>query len=247
MSADGAIPARRRHDHDAILDRWQAGESSYAISRGFSVMPETIRAIVVRARMRGDPRAIEHLSTDSREWPPERVETLKQLWAEGLSASAIAKQIGGTRNAIIGKVHRLNLPRRKPAAPRPPRVKREKPPRTNRDARRDRRLAGVWRWAHPADKIKTVTIPAARTDIPLPVSLGIPLLALRDEQCRYPDGGPRDPAVTFCGHPVFEVRSGDRLIARRPYCEAHCALAYVPAESHSKGRDERTAAYFGSL
>jgi GcrA cell cycle regulator len=232
MSADGSIPARRRHDHDAILDRWQAGESSYAISRAFDTSPGTIREIAATARKRGDARATKRQLGDVREWPPERVETLKRLWAEGLSAGEIASQIGDgiTRSAVLGKLHRLNQSgQKKLARPRPPRVRRAKPPRTNGDAQRDRRFAGVRRRARTADKIKPPTIPAARTDIPLPVSLGIPLLALRDEQCRYPDGGPLDPAVTFCGHPVFEVRSGDWLIARRPYCEAHCALAYVPA------------------
>ena len=43
-------------------------------------------------------------------WTDERVELLKQLWSEGLSASQIARQLGGvTRNAVIGKVHRLGL------------------------------------------------------------------------------------------------------------------------------------------
>ena len=43
-------------------------------------------------------------------WTDERVELLKKLWSDGLSASQIAAQLGGvTRNAVIGKVHRLNL------------------------------------------------------------------------------------------------------------------------------------------
>src|SRR4051812_31987684 len=46
-------------------------------------------------------------------WTDERVERLTKLWAEGLSASQIAAQLGGvSRNAVIGKVHRLNLPGR---------------------------------------------------------------------------------------------------------------------------------------
>ncbi len=58
-------------------------------------------------------------------WTDERVETLKRMWAEGLSASQIAKDLGGvTRNAVIGKVHRLGLSNRDaaveaPAAPDP--------------------------------------------------------------------------------------------------------------------------------
>lgn len=51
-------------------------------------------------------------------WTDERVEKLKQMWTEGKSASAIAKELGGvTRNAVIGKVHRLGLSNRAGAAP----------------------------------------------------------------------------------------------------------------------------------
>lgn len=56
-------------------------------------------------------------------WTDERVETLKRMWGEGQSASAIAKELGGvTRNAVIGKVHRLGLSNRSEeaeAAPAP--------------------------------------------------------------------------------------------------------------------------------
>src|ERR1700751_5457955 len=57
-------------------------------------------------------------------WTDERVETLKKLWTDGLSASQIAAELGGiTRNAVIGKVHRLGLSGRakspSSSAPRP--------------------------------------------------------------------------------------------------------------------------------
>ena len=60
-------------------------------------------------------------------WNDERVELLKRLWAEGLSASQIASRLGGvTRNAVIGKVHRLGLSGRatssRSSSPRPRRV-----------------------------------------------------------------------------------------------------------------------------
>ena len=55
-------------------------------------------------------------------WTDERVELLKKLWADGLSASQIAAELGGiTRNAVIGKVHRLGSfrPGQKPLVERP--------------------------------------------------------------------------------------------------------------------------------
>ena len=57
-------------------------------------------------------------------WTPERVDSLVRLWSDGLSARQIAEKLGGvTRNAVIGKAHRLNLQRGAPTpepAPEPP-------------------------------------------------------------------------------------------------------------------------------
>ena len=57
------------------------------------------------------------------DWSKERIVELKQLWAEGLSSGQIAKKMGGlSRNAILGKVHRLGLPTRERSyAPTKPR------------------------------------------------------------------------------------------------------------------------------
>src|SRR5690554_7667093 len=72
-------------------------------------------------------------------WTDERVELLKKLWADGLSASQIAGRLGSvTRNAVIGKVHRLGLSgRATPSRPvkRPPRLARPKPQHMPRQAR----------------------------------------------------------------------------------------------------------------
>jgi GcrA cell cycle regulator len=69
------------------------------------------------------------------QWTPERVELLTRLWAEGLSARQIANKLGGvTRNAVIGKAHRLNLQRGAvlpEPAPEPEPVPREEPPVIN--------------------------------------------------------------------------------------------------------------------
>ena len=71
-------------------------------------------------------------------WTDERVETLKRMWTEGQSASQIAKELGGvTRNAVIGKVHRLGLSNRvegeeAPAAPQQPEPERAARPAASR-------------------------------------------------------------------------------------------------------------------
>ena len=84
-------------------------------------------------------------------WTDERVEQLKKLWSEGLSASQIAKQLGGvTRNAVIGKVHRLGLSGR--AAPSRParRVAKPSRPRTATPAAAAPAARPVARAAAPA-------------------------------------------------------------------------------------------------
>ena len=63
------------------------------------------------------------VESESMSWTDDRVETLKAMWAEGKSASQIAKELGGvTRNAVIGKVHRLGLSNRGPGSDRPEEV-----------------------------------------------------------------------------------------------------------------------------
>ena len=76
--------------------------------------------------------------TDKMPWTDERVELLKKLWTDGLSASQIAARLGMgvTRNAVIGKVHRLNLSGRQP-------VQRSAAPRAARKGPREPSAPGV--------------------------------------------------------------------------------------------------------
>lgn len=112
------------------------------------------------------------------EWSEERVELLKLLWSKGRTASQIAEELGDvTRNAVIGKVHRLGLS----ARPSPIRHERERRP--------------------------------------APVAGPVPTRPRRvsDRECHWPIGHPREPGFHFCGAPAEPDR---------PYCAAHCALAY---------------------
>jgi GcrA cell cycle regulator len=152
-------------------------------------------------------------------WTDERVETLKKLWLDGLSASQIAKQLGGvTRNAVIGKVHRLGLSGR--ATPSQPQRPTFKAPRAPRPA-----IA-----AAPAPR--RAIEPATPTQLPAPIlSAEEPgtatVLTLGAHMCKWPIGDPASDSFTFCG------RRSDR---EGPYCSEHARVAYQPQQQKKGGR-----------
>jgi GcrA cell cycle regulator len=154
---------------------------------------------------------------DEMGWTDERVELLKKLWQDGLSASQIAKQLGGvTRNAVIGKVHRLGLSGR--AAP-------SKPARTVFKAPRPARPAAApsapRRLAEPAATQAQPPTPVRYIDEP-PGSATV--LTLGAHMCKWPIGDPSMDNFTFCGR-----RSSDG-----PYCMEHANVAYQPAQTKKK-------------
>lgn len=160
-------------------------------------------------------------------WTEDRVEVLKKLWAEGHSASQIAKELGGvTRNAVIGKVHRLGLSgRATPSRPvkRPPRLARPKP-RVQPDGSiitpKPQRVV-----AEP--DIKQVEKSAMLTTLPpQPLADGeaATILTLRDSMCKWPIGDPADPKFAFCG----------RKSTCGPYCAEHAKVAFQPAKKREK-------------
>ncbi len=142
-------------------------------------------------------------------WMPEQTKTLTALWTEGLSASEIAKQIGGiTRNAVIGKVHRLGLAERSTArrVPRRAGLHAIEPPRLSRRTHGPPRPPRVSEPVHPI-----VDLPALGDAPATPVTV----LTLRRGVCHWPEGDPKDPAFQFCG------RAADGI-----YCAHHVRRAY---------------------
>lgn len=142
-------------------------------------------------------------------WTDERVDLLKKLWSEGRSAAEIAKELGGvTRNAVIGKAHRLKLSNRvspiqqnnKPAAAKPAAKKADKAVVE---------LASAIKPSIPAAK------PPSREAGPL-----MDLLDLKPRMCRWPVGDPHDETFGFCGQEV---------IMGLPYCCEHAKMAYQAA------------------
>ena len=155
-------------------------------------------------------------------WTEERVSLLKKLWLEGLSASQIAKQLGGvTRNAVIGKVHRLGLSGR--AAPSQPQRPVYRAPRAPRPAV----AAGAPRRAEPhAPAVPVVYVreePGSAT-----------VLTLGAHMCKWPIGDPSSDGFTFCG----------RRIGEGSYCQEHARVAYQPQQ---KGKRSTAAELARSL
>lgn len=159
-------------------------------------------------------------------WTEERVAELKKLWAEGHSASQIAKKLGSvTRNAVIGKVHRLGLSgRATPSRPvkRPPRLARPKPQHMPRPATAQRDGALALRDPAP--------LPAVEADAfiePQRLANGdmVTVMTMKDSMCKWPIGDPADLSFGFCG------RQSDGC---SPYCAEHARVAFQPAKKRER-------------
>lgn len=176
-------------------------------------------------------------------WTDERVEKLTKLWAEGLSASQIAAQLGGvSRNAVIGKVHRLNLPGRAKAggtqtASRPKRPVAATPRPSNFAARPVTARAAARPVGNtlPKDEIdvdfetqsEQLPVPANGNKVVVPMSRRLELTELTERTCKWPIGDPLNDDFHFCGN-----ESPDNS----PYCIYHQRLAYQPTADRRRAR-----------
>lgn len=168
------------------------------------------------------------------EWTEQRIEMLRKLWGQGQTASQIATLLGGvTRNAVIGKAHRLGL------TGRPSPIKRESgdaagaaPRRKAASAQRRQQptiapmptlRTGTAQVAAPESAPETnaaLAAPAPRgSESALPKAPPAPRTAAQagSKSCSWPMGDPKQPGFHFCGE---SAEPG------RPYCAHHCTIAY---------------------
>lgn len=189
-------------------------------------------------------------------WTDERVELLKKMWGEGQSASQIAKELGGvTRNAVIGKVHRLGLSNRSGASPAKADAKPKAEPKPKAAPKPEAKKAAPPPEPKPAPAREVEArpvMPARRQIIPAgqplppqpsaneidPEALAkvnevekkakkLSLMELTERTCKWPVGDPATDDFWFCGLPVQQGK---------PYCEAHVGVAFQPMSSR---RDRR--------
>ncbi len=163
-------------------------------------------------------------------WTEDRVETLKKLWAEGLSASQIAGRLGGvTRNAVIGKVHRLGLSGRATTS----RMKSHRPRARMANSQKRQARSRFASTGNPA--LRALYHPDSEPFVPSEEELVIPLAerktirTLIESSCRWPIGDPQYPDFHFCGK---------KKVQGLPYCEHHARRAFQPPQARRKtGRD----------
>jgi len=166
-------------------------------------------------------------------WTDERVETLKKLWADGLSASQIAAELGGiTRNAVIGKVHRLGLSgRAKAPSTAGPRPRKTRAPshvfRSIRNAMRGNTALAAQ--AIAAYEAEIEPEPETLENV-IPIGQRCSILELSEDKCHWPIGDPGHADFFFCG---------GKAIIGLPYCGYHARIAYQPANERRRDRDRR--------
>jgi GcrA cell cycle regulator len=137
-------------------------------------------------------------------WTTERVELLKSHFADGLSCREIANEIGVSRNAVIGKLSRLNLTREKKLEIRRPGAKAGRSRSVPR--LQYRMLRKLFNEALPPESDQTIE-----------GEQHCSLLELSEERCRWPINSPGEKDFCFCGN---------RPLGGLPYCAGHSRLAY---------------------
>jgi GcrA cell cycle regulator len=139
-------------------------------------------------------------------WTTERVALLKDRINAGLSCGQIAREIGVSRNAVIGKANRLGLSRLKSVTSGHRERTGDRGVARSRNATLHRTLLALW--AKP---------PLAVTEAPEDSANLCPLFELQQWHCRWPIGDPTAENFGFCGN---------KQIDSLPYCAAHARMAY---------------------
>ena len=169
-------------------------------------------------------------------WTDERVETLKTLWAEGLSASQIAARLGGvSRNAVIGKVHRLGLegrakpnqPKKAEPTPEPEAVVQPAPEPARAEPTPEPSRPAVAPANDPGTPPPQAEEGGEEDDVVVPIPRRLKLTELTERTCKWPIGDPMHEDFHFCGNDAEEGR---------PYCEYHSGLAFQPASERRRVR-----------
>ena len=140
-------------------------------------------------------------------WTNEMISQLKQMWKKGLTTNEIAKELGVSKNSIVGKVHRLNLT----ARPSPIKKREGDESAVVTQGPLKLEMNDETQTPKPTITINTIEVKAHQNTC-------LKLSELDSHTCRWPIGDPKDDNFCFCGK---------RVKAGQTYCDEHSAIAYV--------------------
>jgi GcrA cell cycle regulator len=169
-------------------------------------------------------------------WTDERVELLRKLWLEGLSASQIARELanGISRNAVIGKVHRLGMSGRiKAAAPVAARPRTKVTRHTGYQRAGTAMVRGNTALAIRSRPVEAI-LPAPEEDVVIPMSEMVTIMDLKESMCRWPMGDPVSSEFRYCGAKKGATQTGS-------YCSFHSRVAYQPLPDRRRDRRAQSA------
>jgi GcrA cell cycle regulator len=180
------------------------------------------------------------------EWTDALVAHVTKAWNDGLSAGAIARQLGApvTRNMILAKVHRLGLRRAQPRVlqiPAAEKIVAKTPPKP--------KSAPETPAERPPESMKSAggkTIPLDRA----PICEVVKIEFAPTHGCKWPSGDPGKQGFSFCGERVHVGPSAGGPVKFWPYCLGHCQIAYAkfgkaPEPKRANARERDTARRYG--
>ena len=146
-------------------------------------------------------------------WTTEMIKGLEKMWKKGLTTNEIAKELGVSKNSIVGKVHRLNL------TARPSPIKKKDDDELVEQEKPVSQVGVEIKENQTQIKTEQETEPKPLSvEAELKTKKCIKLCELDSHTCRWPIGDPKDDHFCFCGN---KVRAG------QTYCDEHAAIAYV--------------------
>ncbi len=140
-------------------------------------------------------------------WTPERIAEVTRLWGEGLTTAEIGKMVGVTKNAVVGKAHRLGLP------PRPSPIRRK----GGGGGGSTSRSTGGGSASTPRPVAKAPVKPVRQF-----------ALSTSGARCKWPSGHPGEADFHFCG---------SLALVNKPYCPEHYQMAYLPARPKGEAKE----------
>lgn len=166
-------------------------------------------------------------------WTINSISKLKKLWDKGISTSEIGNKLGFSKNAVVGKAHRLGLKSRSNTVIKKIKRKKTVPPKTKAAITKTEKVAATPKTTEKASKTASAPITPIKAKAKSSSKKSkhvVEMMDLKKNMCRWPLGDPRSSDFSFCGEPTFK---------NKPYCLTHCTEAYtLSTKKEEKAKDD---------